>query len=87
MANHLQSKKRIRQSAKRKIRNGALKSWTRRSILNLRSFIDAGELGPAENALKVAVENLDKSVTKNVMKKKTASRTISRLTLAVNKLR
>ncbi|MBN2341580.1 MAG: 30S ribosomal protein S20 [Deltaproteobacteria bacterium] len=87
MANHLQSKKRIRQSAKRKARNGSLKSWTRKSIIQLRAAIDAGDLAPAEEALKVAVKNLDKSVTKNVMKKKTASRTISRLTLAVNKLR
>lgn len=87
MANHLQSKKRIRQSEKRKIRNGALKSWTRKSIIKLRAAITSGELAQAEDALKVAVKNLDKSVTKDVMKQKTASRTISRLTIAVQKLR
>ena len=87
MANHIQAKKRNRQTVKRKARNIALKSWTRKSIIRLRPAIEAGELGQAEELLKVAVKNLDKSVTKNVMKKHTASRTISRLTIAVNKLR
>ena len=87
MANHLQTKKRIRQTEKRNERNNALRSWTRKSIIKLRSEISAGELSQAEELLKVAVKNLDKSVTKIVMKKQTASRTISRLTIAVNKLR
>ncbi|MBN2526009.1 MAG: 30S ribosomal protein S20 [Deltaproteobacteria bacterium] len=87
MANHIQAKKRNRQSIKRKVRNMTLKSWTRKSIIRLRSAIAAGELSQAEELLKVAVKNLDKSVSKSVMKKHTASRTISRLTIAVNKLR
>lgn len=87
MANHLQTKKRIRQTIKKNARNGALRSYTRKTIIRLRSAIAAGELAQAEDLLKVAVKNLDKSVTKKVMKKHTASRTISRLTIAVNKLR
>jgi small subunit ribosomal protein S20 len=87
LANHLQTKKRIRQNTRKKARNGALKSFTRKSIIRLRSAIAAGELTQAEELLKSAVKNLDKSVSKNVMKKHTASRTISRLTIAVNKLR
>ena len=87
MANHLQTKKRIRQTVKRKARNGAIRSWTRKTIIKLRSAIEAGELTQAEALLKVAVKNLDKSVSKNVMNRHTASRTISRLTVAVNKLR
>lgn len=87
MANHIQAKKRNRQNFKRKTRNMAQKSWTRKCIIKLRSAIAAGELTQAEELLKVAVKNLDKSVSKNVMRRHTASRTVSRLTLAVNKLR
>ncbi len=86
MANHLQTKKRIRQSLKRKIRNMSLKSWTRKTVTRVRVAIDAGERENAQTALTTAIKNLDKMVTKDIMKRKTASRAISRLTKAVNKL-
>lgn len=86
MANHLQTKKRIRQTIKRNVRNNALRAWTRTSVIRVRAAIESGELTAAQDALKTAVKNLDKMVTKDVMKRKTASRAISRLTVAVNKL-
>jgi ribosomal protein S20 len=51
----------------------------------LRTLIGEGNTEASKDALKVAIKLLDKSVTQGILHHKTASRTISRLTVAVNK--
>ena len=86
MANHLQTKKRSRQTIKRTMRNRYFKSTMRNHVKNVRSLIQENDKDGAASALKLAVRSLDKAVTKGVLKRATASRTISRLTIAVNKI-
>lgn len=86
MANHLQSKKRARQTTKRAVRNRHIRTTLRTSIKRVRHSISEANQSEATEALKAAVKQLDKSVTKGIMNRRTASRLISRLTVAVNKL-
>ena len=86
MANHPQAKKRNRQRIKRTARNRHFRTTVRTLVKKVKDAVEAGEAGPAQEALKLAVKQLDRSVTKGVLKRKTASRTISRLTLAVNRI-
>jgi small subunit ribosomal protein S20 len=86
VANHPQAKKRTRQRIKRTLRNRHIRATMRGALKTVRAAVDGGELAAAQEALKVAVKQLDRAVTKGVLHRRTASRTISRLTLAVNKL-
>lgn len=86
MANHPQAKKRNRQRIKRTARNRHFRSAMRSQTKKVRVAVEAGEPAQAQAALKLAIRQLDRSVTKGVLKRKTASRTISRLTLAVNRI-
>ena len=86
MANHPQAKKRNRQRIKRTLRNRHIRTTLRTSVKRVRALIADGDKAGASEALGRAIKNLDQAVTKGVMHKRTSSRTISRLTLAVNKL-
>ena len=52
----------------------------------MNAAIDAKDKAAATEALKAATIEIDKATSKGVYHKKNASRKISRLTLAVNKL-
>lgn len=86
MANHPQAKKRNRQSIRRTARNRHFRTTVRTLVKRVRAAVAAGDAGPAQEALRLAIKQLDRSVTKGVLKRETASRTISRLTLAVNRI-
>ena len=86
MANHLQTKKRARQTIKRAARNRHIRTTLRTSVKRVRAGIDSANRSEAEEALKDAVKQLDRSVTKGILHRRTASRLISRLTVAVSKL-
>jgi small subunit ribosomal protein S20 len=86
VANHPQAKKRNRQRIKRTARNRHFRTAVRTLVKQVKAAVEAGEAGQAQEALKLAIKQLDRSVTKGVLKRKTASRTISRLTLAVNRI-
>ncbi len=58
----------------------------RTHIKRVRTLVDGGEADAAKEALGVAVKQIDRAVTKGIVHPRTASRTISRLTIAVNKL-
>ncbi|MCK9522823.1 MAG: 30S ribosomal protein S20 [Proteobacteria bacterium] len=70
---------------KQKQRNRYVRSTVRTSVKAVRRAIEQGESAQATEGLKTAIRNLDKAVTKGVLKRQTASRTISRLTIAVNR--
>jgi small subunit ribosomal protein S20 len=86
VANHPQAKKRNRQRIKRTARNRHFRTNVRTLVKRVRAAVTAGDTKEAGESLKLAVRHLDRAVTKGVLKRKTASRTISRLTMAVNKI-
>ncbi len=86
MANHPQAKKRNRQRLKITVRNRHFRTGFRTHMKRVLAAIEASEKNEAQEALKTAICHLDKAVTKGILKRATASRTISRLTIAVNKL-
>ena len=86
MANHPQAKKRNRQRIKRTARNRLIRATTRTSIKKLRALVSEGNVEGSKDALSSAVKLLDKAVNKGAIHRRTASRTISRLTVAVNKI-
>jgi small subunit ribosomal protein S20 len=86
VANHPQAKKRARQRIKITARNRHVRSTVRTFVKSVAAAIEAGEKDKAKTALDEAVRQLDKAVTKGVVPRKTASRKISRLTVAVAKL-
>lgn len=86
MANHKQSKKRVRQTITKAARNRHFRTTMRTYVKRVRAALLTGDGSAAKEGLGIAVKTLDKAVTKGILHRKTASRTISRLTVAVKKL-
>ena len=86
MANIKSAKKRILTNQKKAARNQAIKSAVKTEIKKVRAAIEAGNKEEAAKALLAATSAIDKAESKGVIKKNTASRKVSRLALAVNKL-
>ncbi len=83
MANHASSKKRIRRNETRATINTARRSRLRTFIKNVELAILAGNSQDAQTALRAAQPELDRSVAKGLLHKKTASRKLSRLSARV----
>jgi small subunit ribosomal protein S20 len=78
VAKHPSAVKRNRQSEKRKTRNIAVRSRMRRAVKKARDAIEAG--APDKDALvKEALSIVMRTASKRVLKRETASRTMSRL--------
>lgn len=86
MANIKSAKKRIKVIETKTARNKAIKSKVKTAIKKVDSAIAANDKEAATVALKAATVEIDKATSKGVFHKKTASRKVSRLSLAVNKL-
>lgn len=86
MANVPSAEKRNRQRLKRRARNVFHLSTMRTHVKRVRKALDAKDGTAAQAALAVATQAIDKAAQKGVIDKKTASRKVSRLTLAVRKL-
>lgn len=86
MANIKSAKKRILVSQKRADRNKSIRSKVKTAIKKVDAAIAANDKAAAEEALKLAVSELDKATKKGVYHKNTTARKVSRLTIAVNKL-
>ena len=86
MPNHLQAAKRNRQRIKRTERNRHIRQTMRGYVKKVRAMISEGNIEGAREALKIAVRYLDRSVTQGILHRSTASRAISRLTVAVTKI-
>jgi small subunit ribosomal protein S20 len=84
MANIKSSQKANRQRITRTARNVAQKTAMRTAIKRLRAAKTAKD---AQTLLKSAVRAIDQAESKGVIKKGTASRSVSRLTLAVARLK
>lgn len=86
MANIKSAKKRILVDRRNAERNKAIKSTVKTAIKKVDVAIAANDKAAATEALKAAITEIDKAASKGVFHKKNASRKISRLTVAVNKI-
>ena len=80
------AKKRMKQTAVRRARNQNTKRSLRAEMKVLVAAIEAKDGKKAAEALKKVQSNLDKTVKKNIIKKNTAARKLSRLTDQVKAL-
>ena len=80
MAHSLSAKKRIRQNAKRRIRNRAQKSAVKTQIGHFQDAVKSSkDIGVVEQQLRLAQKKIDQLAAKGVMHKNTAARRKSRL--------
>jgi small subunit ribosomal protein S20 len=86
VANIKSSEKANRQRIKRTARNTAQTTAMRTAIKRLRAAIGAKTNKDLAPLLKSAVRAIDQAASKGVIKKGTASRHVSRLTLAVGRV-
>ena len=84
MANHKSAEKRNRQRIKRRERNLLHLSTMRTYIKRVRKALAAEDLDAAKTSLPLAIQAIDKARSKGVIHINTASRYVSRLTLAMN---
>lgn len=86
MANIKSAKKRIDVINKKTLRNKMIKSKIKTVIKKVEASIVAGDKEAAQANLLVAISEIDKAASKGVYHKNNASRKVSRLTTAVNKM-
>ncbi|MBQ3602177.1 MAG: 30S ribosomal protein S20 [Lachnospiraceae bacterium] len=86
MANIKSAKKRIKVIETKTARNKAIRSKVKTAIKKVEAAIAANDKETALAALKAATVEIDKAASKGVYHKKNASRKISRLSIAVNKI-
>ena len=86
MPNSKSAMKRARQNVKRRNRNRHVKSTMRSLIKKVRTAVEAGDADAARTALPTAVRLIQRAASKGVIHANTAQRTVSRLTIAVQKL-
>lgn len=86
MANIKSAKKRILVNQTKADRNKAIRSGVKTAVKKVYAAIDANNKEAAKTALVNATSVIDKATMKGVYHKNYASRKISRLNLAVNKM-
>ena len=86
LANIKSAKKRIKVIETKTARNKAIKSKVKTAIKKVDAAIAANDKAAATAALQAATVEIDKAASKGVYHKKNASRKVSRLATAVNKL-
>jgi small subunit ribosomal protein S20 len=86
LANIKSAKKRILVSQANADRNKAIRSGVKTAVKKVYVAIEAGDKDAASKALLEATSTIDKATSKGVYHKNYASRKISRLNIAVNKM-
>ena len=86
MANIKSAKKRILVERRNAERNKAIRSRVKTAVKRVNAAIAANDKDAAGKALVTSVKEIDKAAGKGVFHRKTASRKVSRLTIAVNKI-
>ncbi len=84
MANHKSAIKRIRQTIKRRDYNRAYVSRARTFVKRARIAIAGSDVKAAEEATRLAIQDLDKAASKGVIHKRNAARRKSRLMKQLN---
>ncbi len=83
MAHHASAKKRIRANARRTEVNGARRSRIRTRLKSVVLAIASGDRDSAQAAFRAAQPEVQRGVSKGVMHKNTAARTLSRLSARI----
>ena len=86
LANIKSAKKRVLVAQRNADRNKAIRSKVKTYVKKVDAAIASGDKAAAQAALLEATSVIDKAATKGVYHKNTASRKISRMNLAVNKM-
>ncbi len=86
MVQSLQSKKRVKQNAKRRTINRARKSQIKTQIKRFETALSSGEVETAYEQYRLIVKKLDKIAATSTMHKRTAARKKSRLAKQLNSL-
>lgn len=86
MANIKSSKKRIKVTQAKTLRNKMVKSALKTSIKKYETAIVAGNVDEAKVLLGSTIKSIDMAASKGMIHKNVASRKKSRLTLKLNKL-
>lgn len=86
MPQHKSAKTRMRRNARREDINTARKSRVRTSVRAMAEAVAAGDAKAAEAQLRKTTSEVQRGVTKGIIKKNTAARTVSRLTKQLKKL-
>lgn len=86
MAHSRSAKKRVLIAERNRERNQAVKSRVKTMVKKVLAAVEVKEIEAANAALSVAYKELDKAVTKGIIKKNTASRKKARLAAKVNAL-
>lgn len=86
MANHKSALKRHRQNLKANARNRAMRTRIKNMVKAVHEAVDQNDKDKAQQALNAATSVLDKAASKKVVHWRNASRRISRLHHAVNKM-
>ena len=86
MANIKSAKKRIKVIDTKTLRNKRVKSKLKTLIKKFEAAVASGDKAKAAEELKVVTSELSKAASKGIIHKNTASRKISRLAAAVNKM-
>ena len=86
MAHSRSAKKRVLIAERNRERNQAVKSRVKTMVKKVLAAVEVKEVEVANAALSVAYKELDKAVTKGIIKKNTASRKKARLAAKVNTL-
>ncbi|MGN0304640.1 MAG: 30S ribosomal protein S20 [Lachnospiraceae bacterium] len=86
MANIKSAKKRILVNRTKADRNKAIRSGVKTAMKKVFAAVDANDKAAAQTALLEATATIDKATSKGVYHKNNASRKVSRLAKAVNKM-
>ena len=84
MANHKSALKRNRQSEKNRKRNQHIRTQMRTMVKRCRDAFESGDQSSASDAFKVAEREIRRAVTKGVIPRQRADRSISRLSKRLN---
>ena len=84
MPNHKSAEKRVRQNEKRREVNRGNRGRLRTGVKKLRTALESGDTGSAQELLPATVSLIDKAVQKGVLHRNAAARYKSRLTVRVS---
>jgi small subunit ribosomal protein S20 len=84
MPNTKSAGRRMRNSARKQVRNTVVRTQVKTAVKKFRAAVES-KLDTSPEALRLAISTLDKAVKKGVVKRNTADRKKSRLTIALNK--
>lgn len=83
---HKSAIKRHRQNARRQARNRSIRARVKTDVRKVREAVASGDGTAAESQLRIAIKEISKAASKNVLHRNAASRRIARLSKRVASL-